>query len=426
MSFGTVFQRTKKTKGVDKPNRVNLHELSRQAISYMENGNRFTRIGLPGSISQYSYYAGKKLGEIIINRHKNVKSQKDHKDDIFDLSYEYCPNCNANLTLQREYNNDLPYWICKGCGEMLINPDVDAEDNVAWFCDQCESILNVQTGFNSQCGEWRCTVCSFLNKIDERNVYSSEDEYQTALKDPYRGLSNENVDRLSLYHEKGHVTGRADIIFVEDKETHVQYVKKLLTTYNKSVYEFLLCYPIARMPKVEAIYESSNCLIVIEEYIAGKTVAELLDDGPVPESTAIRIAREVCVVLKELHTLPTPLIHRDIKPSNIIVTPEGDIYLLDMNVAKWYDPEETDDTRYLGTRYFAAPEQVGFGLTASSVKTDIYAVGILLNVMLTGNYPKEQKVSGRLWEIIERCISLEAQDRFTAGELIEKLDELGE
>ncbi len=338
--------------------------------------------------------------------------------------YEYCPNCYANLTLQRGYTNDLPYWICTGCGELLINPEVDAEGGIAWICDRCGSMLNVQDGFHDRCGEWKCSVCGFLNKIRRGEVYGSEDEYQASLRDPYRGLSDEDALSLSFYQDVRHLAERADVILVKHRETGERYVKKLLTTYNKSVYDYLLHHPVAHMPKMEALYEGSSCLIVIEEYITGKTVAELLDDGPFSEEESIRIARDVCVILKELHTLPTPIIHRDIKPSNIIVAPGGEVYLLDMNAAKWYDPDQTDDTRYMGTQYYAAPEQAGYGLTASSARTDIYAVGILLNVMLTGRYPKEQRAAGRIWEIIERCIRLEAEERYTAEELIKKLDEI--
>ena len=46
--------------------------------------------------------------------------------------------------------------------------------------------------------------------------------------------------------------------------------------------------------------------------------------------------------------------------------------LLDINVAKWYDPEKNDDTRHMGTAYYAAPEQAGFGMKASSPKSDIW------------------------------------------------------
>ena len=95
-----------------------------------------------------------------------------------------------------------------------------------------------------------------------------------------------------------------------------------------------------------------------------------------------------------------------------------------MNVAKWYDPEKTDDTRYMGTQYYAAPEQVGYGLTASSAKADIYALGMLLNVMVTGCFPKEKRATGELWNIIERCISLNAEDRYTAKELHDALLEV--
>ena len=81
-----------------------------------------------------------------------------------------------------------------------------------------------------------------------------------------------------------------------------------------------------------------------------------------------------------------------------------------------------EDTRLLGTMYYAAPEQFGYGMSASSEKTDIYAVGVLLNVMLTGKIPKEEPVKGELWSVVERCICLEAKNRYTASELIEVLN----
>ena len=360
----------------------------------------------------------------IINRFRNLEYNRADEADAYGPAYEYCPKCYADLTQQKGYDNTLPSWVCRGCGITLINPEVPAENDTLWICDGCGETLNIQKGFNEQCGEWKCKECGFSNKITKSELYRSEDEYQAALRDPYRGLPDEAVLALSLYQDLEALSDRSDIILVKHRETDVRFIKKLLTTYNKSIYEFLQNHPVAHIPKIEALYESSNCLIVIEEYIAGKTVAKLLEEGPLSEKESVRIVKSVCVILRELHTLPRPIIHRDIKPSNIIVTPEGDVYLLDMNVAKWYDPEETDDTRYLGTQHFAAPEQVGYGFTASSAKSDIYEVGILLNVMLTGKYPKEQRASGRLWEIIERCIRLEAEERYTAGELIERLEKV--
>ena len=352
----------------------------------------------------------------------NVSSHDEETESDESVTYEYCPRCQANLTLQKGYSNELPYWICKGCGEMLINPKIDSD--VSWICDGCGTMLNIQPGFNEDCGEWTCTECGFVNKIDSSELYVSEDEYQAAMKNPYRGLSDTQMLELSAYREIECVDERSDIILVEDPETGKKYIKKLLTIYNKSVYEYLKENPISHMPKIIALYESSNCLIVIEEYIEGWTIAELIKKGPLSRKRAVAISIDICRILDDIHNLPKPIIHRDIKPSNVIITSQDEVFLLDMNVAKWYEPGKTDDTRHMGTENYAAPEQVGYGLSASSAKSDIYAVGILLNVMLTGKYPKEQRPSDDIWSVIERCICLESKDRYTAKELINKLESM--
>ncbi len=355
-----------------------------------------------------------------------LKSSRAFSPDNAGPEYEFCPRCDANLTLQRGYSNDLPFWTCLGCGEMLINPDVDTDSDIAWICDGCGKMLNIQPGFSEDCGEWACTECGHINTIDKSELYATKDEFQTERRNPYKGLSDAEVLELSFYQEEENIGERGNIILVRNRENGKRYVKKLLTVYDKSVYEYLLKNPINHMPRVIALYESDNCLIVIEEYIKGNTVEAHIEQEPLFETEAVKIARQVCRILEELHGLPTPIIHRDIKPSNIIVSEDGEVFLLDMNVAKWYDPEKTDDTRYMGTQFYAAPEQAGYGLAASSAKADIYAMGILLNVMLTKDFPKKKRASGKIWNMIERCISLEPDDRYTAKELLEALDGMEE
>lgn len=72
---------------------------------------------------------------------------------------------------------------------------------------------------------------------------------------------------------------------------------------------------------------------------------------------------------------------------------------------------------------YASDRQIIPEKEESSVKSDIYAVGILMNVMLTGKLPKEEKAEGEIGRIIEKCISWEPDDRYSAGELIETLKE---
>ncbi len=347
---------------------------------------------------------------------------RENPSESVEYYYEYCPHCYANLTLQKGYDPSLKYWECRGCGQMLINPEI--ESDIVWICDECGAVMNEQPGFTEDCGEWTCTKCGFVNKIDVSELYASEDEFQAEKSNPYRGLSDADALELSMYQEEEAIEGKDNIILVRHRETGKRYIKKLLTIYNKSVYAYLMEHPIERMPRIIDIFESSNCLIVIEEFIIGQNLEHILEKGPLPEEKAIIVALYICDILNVLHNLPTPIIHRDVKPSNIIISIDSEVNLLDMNVAKWYDPEKTDDTRYMGTQYYAAPEQVGYGLTASSAKADIYALGMLLNVMVTGAFPKEKRASGELWNIIERCISLNAKDRYTAKELHDALLEV--
>ncbi len=356
------------------------------------------------------------LDRLFRRKRKGISDPEQRED-----SYEFCPRCEANLTLQRGYDPALPYWICRGCGEMLINPLVETDTDIAWICDGCGAMLNIQEGFREGCGKWSCSECGHENRIDQSELYFSEDEYRMELRNPYRGLSDDAILILSLYREEKELGGKDNILLVQNVESGRYYVKKLLSDYNKSVYDHLKKHPIAKMPCVYEVFESENHLIVLEEYVEGRTILELLEEGPLSEKQAVYILKELCKILKELHSLPTPLIHRDIKPSNIILTPEDEVYLLDMNVAKWYDAMQKDDTRYLGTKHYAAPEQVGYGLSASSVKSDIYAAGVLFNVMLTGSYPKGKRAPERYWAIIEKCIDLRASERFTAEELLEEL-----
>lgn len=339
---------------------------------------------------------------------------------------EFCTRCQASLTMQKGYSSKLPYWICKGCGEVLINPSIDSDDDMVWICDECGAFLSAQPGFKTDCGRWKCTECGFVNKIDENEVYDSEDEFQASLNNPYKGLTDEEVLELSEYEEIKELGSKQNVFLVKEYETGNKYVKKYLKDYDLSVYLYLYDHPVKNMPKIKKIYEGTNNLVVIEEYIYGETLEEIIHyrDMLFNQKTAMNIAIDVLEVLAELHSLEKPIIHRDVKPANVILSYDGKIYLLDMNVAKWYKEEEIQDTKLFATQYYAAPEQFGYGFSASSEKTDIYAVGVLLNEMITGRIPKEEKAEGPVWDIIEKSISLDPDLRYTAYEMITALGEL--
>ena len=334
---------------------------------------------------------------------------------------EFCTRCQASLPMQKGYSSDLPYWICKGCGEVLINASMDTDDDMVWICDECGAFLSAQAGFTTDCGEWACTKCGFINKIDESETYASEDEFQSSRNNPYKGLTDDQVLELSEYEEIETLGHKDNIIAVKKVEEDKIYVKKYLKEYDLSVYQYFLEHPVEFMPKLIALYEGNNNLIVIEEFIEGSTLERILETGTFDEESAISYIMDLGLILLNLQNMERPIVHRDIKPSNIIITRNQDIYLLDINVAKWYKPDEIEDTKLFASKNYAAPEQFGYGFAASSEKTDVYALGVILNEMITGKLPKEQKAMGPVWDIIEKCISLEPENRYTTVELLQAL-----
>ena len=258
-------------------------------------------------------------------------------------------------------------------------------------------------------------------KMNCPNCGATADEGSNDLNDPYLGLTDEEVLRISSYREIGGFEDRNDIEIVVSSKTDGLCIRKFLTSYDLEIYRFLKDNPVPHMPGIIDLVESKNCLIVIEEYIEGHTVQQMIEDKSFSGREAVKVAIGVCSVLKKLHSLPVPIVHRDIKPSNIMISPQGEVFLLDMDAAKWYGDDKKEDTRPIGTWKYAAPEQFGFGFTSSCAKTDIYAMGILLNEMLTGRVPKEQKAPEPYWHIIEHCINLYADDRYDVDELLLEL-----
>ena len=222
----------------------------------------------------------------------------------------------------------------------------------------------------------------------------------TKAKGNVSNMTQENQFILSCYQHIADLNAARNIFIVQHKQTHKLYVMKVRKQYNKAVYLQLLQHHVPNTPELLDVLEDEEQLIVIEEYISGRNLQEILDDNATfPEQQALDIICQLCHILCELHAFSPAIIHRDIKPSNIILTENGTIKLLDMNAAKQCHADKTRDTDLIGTVGYAAPEQFGFG--SSTTATDIYAVGVLLHMLLTGD--THIPVSGALGKIIQKC-----------------------
>ena len=209
-----------------------------------------------------------------------------------------------------------------------------------------------------------------------------------------------------MYHTIAVINEEHHIDLVQDPDTRKIYIKKVLSVYNRSVYEHLKNNPVKGIPKIIDISESDNILTVIEEYVAGVSLRECIDNKDLNEEEIRLIISDLCDILSKLHSMDPPIVHRDIKPSNIIISPSGHIVLTDFNVAKHYSRSDAD-TVLLGTNGYAAPEQYGFG--SSTPQSDIYSTGILLKEMCE-TLPKKDATFNR---IIKKCTMIDPSRRYS-------------
>lgn len=175
-----------------------------------------------------------------------------------------------------------------------------------------------------------------------------------------------------------------------------------------------------RSQNLPEIYDSvllEDGQVVLEEYISGMTVAQVMESGHYRRSGAKRVLSGVCCALSVLHELE--LVHRDVKPENVIVTSEGRVVLIDFNASRKV-MVGSKDTAVMGTVGYVSPEQLG--VSQSDSRTDVYAVGVLLNVMMTGKHPSEQLAHGHGGRLVRKCTNINPGERFqTAEQLLKAL-----
>ena len=163
------------------------------------------------------------------------------------------------------------------------------------------------------------------------------------------------------------------------------------------------------LPRIYDIIQGSDGYVyTVMDLIPGQDMDQTVKrSGPVNQHTAHRWACQLCEVVAYLHSQNPTIIHQDIKPSNVMITPEGNICLIDFNTSLTY---ENDRFVHAVTHGFAAPEQYGF--SQSDACSDIYSLGILINVMLTGKHPSQQLASGRWGRIVTRCTQVTPSKRY--------------
>jgi serine/threonine-protein kinase len=146
-------------------------------------------------------------------------------------------------------------------------------------------------------------------------------------------------------------------------------------------------------PSIVAVYDTGEAAdahglhipYIVMEYVDGQTLRDLLRDGRkiLPER-ALSIVADVLDALDYSHR--AGIIHRDIKPANVMLTPEGQVKVMDFGIARAIaDASVTQTAAVIGTAQYLSPEQAR-GETVDA-RSDIYSTGCLLYELLAGRPP---------------------------------------
>src|SRR4029453_267905 len=196
--------------------------------------------------------------------------------------------------------------------------------------------------------------------------------------------------------------------------------------------------------------EAEGHHFIAMQYVEGRNVRQLVNGHPLELKSTLLIAIQVADALAAAHA--RDIIHRDIKSGNVMVTPSGQVKILDFGLAKLLD--DTDDSSKstihrtdltevgvpYGTATYAAPEQARGDRVDK--RADIFSTGVLLYEMLTGTWPfrgkttidvrhavlhdapkpvaemRSEAVSPLIQKILDRAMAKEPRDRY------QKMEEL--
>lgn len=174
------------------------------------------------------------------------------------------------------------------------------------------------------------------------------------------------------------------------------------------------------LPKYISFFQNENYFVTVREYIEGTSLDRYSKENDLSEKEITDILVKLCDILSYLHNRPEPIIHRDIKPSNVIIGENGEVTLIDFDIARVFIDEDDYDTIFFGTRIYAPPEQYGFSQT--DARTDIYSLGILMRFLLTGSVKdnKNIRIYKPLAKIIKKCTAFAPKERFSNVEQVKR------
>ena len=180
------------------------------------------------------------------------------------------------------------------------------------------------------------------------------------------------------------------------------------------------------LPKVTDFFSENGKHYIVMEFVEGETLETALRHQQVDEAQVRTWTAQLCDVLSYLHRQYPPVVFRDLKPANIMLTPAGQIKLIDFGIARFFKAGQAGDTVAMGTPGYAAPEQ--HGIDQTDARSDVYSLGVVLHQLLTSYDPTRTpfvlppvrqlnpQVSPQMQQVILKATQIDKLQRFQSVE----------
>ena len=243
-----------------------------------------------------------------------------------------------------------------------------------------------------------CHACGAANATDSSVCFACKQPLQIAanentalLQDRYRILTQVGKGGFGAVYRAEDTKQRGNIVAIKQinlRGLTPQETIEATDAFNREV-SLLSHLSHPNLPRIYDNFTDPEHWYLVMDFINGETLETYLDAKEANYTASLNevltLGMQLCTVLDYLHTREPSIIFRDLKPANIMRTPSDKLYLIDFGIARSFKPGKLKDTIPFGSPGYAAPEQ--YGKVQTTPRADIYSLGALLHMLLSGDDP---------------------------------------
>lgn len=257
-----------------------------------------------------------------------------------DLLEEYTKGGNIKAFENIEKNKELEVIVLEKIEEIVNSDSVDSEFNkklikyLTSTINHCKTIRNVLFVMTTDTPE-NLPEEMFTGHCIDKILYGSQND-SVLLNNTYRIIRQIGKGGAGVVYKAHHENLDAAIV-----------VKKMLDTFSdktsyKAEASVLKQLKHTYLPKVYDVFEENKEFYTVMDYIPGESFQEKVErEGALPQEKVLMWSKQLLEAVEYLHGQVRPIIHSDIKPGNIILTPTGNISLIDFNISCIFDKNNT-------------------------------------------------------------------------------------